>query len=292
MRAQIRKRVLEAYLRMGVNSPQERNRRVREALIYLNMDRQRYIEAVESDTPDYLVTIRQGKICQLIPLGRRVITDQEKDYLQIFTATLYLMVTEEEARYVIGYDRRKEYEDPRKNSYVFPVYRYTQPEDITDDFTPDSPQQLVPSASKKDRQIFSMAFWAMDRFCKHLAINFIPHNAEQAALAAEYALPETIAVDGKTVTGKLVPLASQRSMWSQQREDHRYSCQKNLYLFITESSVEYVMKTLHHYEYFRKVVYDDVPGGCAYEHTEEKHEVEYKTVTLADIAEDLYPHYH
>ena len=107
-----------------------------------------------------------------------------------------------------------------------------------------------------------------------------------------YTLPQELTIADKSYLGKVVPLAWEQSMWEHMHEDHRYSYRKELCLLITEEKPWYILKTHHTFNYFRKKIYDDVPGGCAYEPTEIKEETTYAFIKLSDLSQDMHPLYY
>lgn len=287
----IRSMLSDAYPCLGITGTKEIETRIQEAMEYLARDREHFIEAADADVPEYCITIHNGVICKLIPLAREIIRDQEKDHVREHTAVLSLMVAEEDIRYVYGYSYARLYPDRERNGYSFPVYRYADLADIRKELQVLSPEQIRPAATKQDWEIFGMMFAAFDRFVWDQHINTVPHKTERAMMTVQYALPEKLQADGSEVTGKVIPLAEGDTV-EQLREDHRYSYTDALCLLIDQNAPRYLMKTRHVYRYFRKVIYDDVPGGCSYEPTEEKQEITYRFVTLEDIRQDMYSLYY
>ena len=55
--------LVEAYHRLGINNVWELDARSKEALEYLDADREHYIEVADPDTPEYLITTNFGVIC-------------------------------------------------------------------------------------------------------------------------------------------------------------------------------------------------------------------------------------
>lgn len=289
-KVRIRTMLADAYSQLGINSLYEIEPRIQEALDYLSRDREHYIEAAESDEPEYMITIHNGLICKLIPLAREIIRDQEQDHVREHTAVLSLMVTDEAVRYVYAHSYAKLYADSKRNSYTFPAYRYARLEDIRKTLQIASPQEIRPVFTDRNWEIYGMMFAAFDRFGWDLPINYIPHKTERAMMMAEHAIPEELTVDGKAISGKVIPLAV-GGLLEELREDHRYERSDELCLLITEDTQQYLMKTRHAYHYFRKVICDDVPGGCGYEPTEDKQEITYQFVAIEDIRQNMNPRY-
>lgn len=289
---QIEAMLKEAYYRFGVKGVRELEARTKEALEYLDADREHYIEVVDSDTPEYYITTKNGVICKLIPLAREIVRDQEKDHIREYTVIFSLMLSDTGNRYVYSYSYVRLYPDPSRNGYSNPVYRYTQLGDIPKTLQVFSPHQIRPVATKLEWEAYGMMFAAFAQLDQGGDIHRIPHKTERAMLAYTHILPQELTIAGKYYSGKLVPLAWEQSSWEELREDHRYSYRKELCLLITSEKPYYVLKTRHTYDYFRKVIYDDVPGGCAYEPTEQKRETTYGFVTLSEIPQDMYPLYY
>lgn len=153
------------------------------------------------------------------------------------------------------------------------------------------PHIIRPIATDMNREILGMMFMAFARIRKNQILNDIPRKTELAMLAMSHTPTEEMQINGENITGKLVVLAHQNSLWEEMREDHRYSYSHSLCLLITVDQVRYVIKTCHNYSYFRKVIYDDVPGGCSYEPIDDKVEITYKYVCLEEIPQDMYPAY-
>lgn len=291
-RSKIASMLTEAYHRLGVNNVRELETRTNEALEYLCADREHYIEVVDADTPEYYITTKYGVICDLIPLAREIIRDREKDHVREHTAIFSLMISDAGNHYVYSYSYAKLYSDPSQNRYSYPVYRYAELENIRKSLEICPPQEIRPAATALDWEAYGMMFTAFAHLDRSDNINNIPHKTERAMQAYEYILPQELTITGRSYLGKLVPLAWEQSMWEQMREDHRYSYRKELCLLITPEKPYYILKTRHTYSYFRKEIYDDVPGGCSYAPTEEKQETTYAFVTLSDLPQDMHPLYY
>ena len=291
MEIKIKQMLITAYLHIGVKDPEDLADRVAAALDYLEKDRERYIEVAEPKLPEYLITIKHGVICKIAPLGCLILNSQEKDHLHKHTAVLALMVSDEQVRYVIYHTSARLYDDPMKNTYSYPVYRYIRLEELEESFCVIYPWQITPVATSMEREIYGMIFMAIAKFSKDLSINYIPHKTERAMIAVDCILPTELTLDGRKVTGKLIPIAESRVPEEQQREDHLYKGIKELCLLVTDGTPQYVLKTKHYYDYFRMVVDASVIGGILYEHIGEKTEMTYKGVKLEDIHDPLRPLY-
>lgn len=144
-------------------------------------------------------------------------------------------------------------------------------------------------AQTQDPQgIYLMILGAMEKFGKDLCREAVLEKAERVMQAVAHAETETVSVDGQPVTGKRIPLASQKEIHWTMAEDHNDGCTTTLYLLITEDSARYLLRTTHLCRYFKKVVYDNVPGGCAYVPTGEKQEQVYSFTALEDIREEMF----
>lgn len=282
----------DAYYALGIPKVKDIDLRVREAQAYLKNDREHYIEAAEPEVPEYRISISHGVICKLIPLAQKITTEQQEDHILQNVTVLSLMVTETETRYVLSNTRNRLFDDPAECGYSYPIYRYCPLENIPKDLQVLPPQEIRPAATPMDWEIFGMIFTAMAHFSGDLAINYIPHKTERAMLTVQHAPMQEITLNGQTVSCKLIPLAGDCSLWEEMREDHRYSYTKELCLMLSDGAPQYVLRIHHAYYYFRKVISDDVPGGCSYEPTGEKQEITYHTVTLQDIRDDLNPMYY
>lgn len=291
-RSRIASMLTEAYRQLGVNNARELEARVNKAWEYLCKDREHYIEVVDADTPEYYISTKYGVICKLIPLAREVIRDQEKDHMREHTVIFSLMLSDSGNRFVYSRSYAKLYPDPSRNSYAYPVHRYAEPEDIRSTLQLCAPQEIRPAATESDKEMYGMMFTAFAHLDRSAHINNIPHKTERAMLAYAHILPQELTITGKCYSGKVVPLAQEASMWEELREDHRYSYRTELCLLVTPEKPYYILKTYHTYSYFRKRIYDDVPGGCSYEPTETKREITYAFAELSDLSQDMHPLYY
>lgn len=281
-----------AYRHLGIDNKGTLNRWVAEALDYLQADREHYIEAAPPDLPEHMITTQHGIICRMVPLAQAIKTETKRNYVRQDTTVLLLCVTENNAQYVLEHSVSCLYDNPAKNTYAYPVYRCAKLQDLPDALEALPPRKIAPVATPAERDSFGMIFTAISKFSQQPDLNVIPRNTERAVRFARYAPEKTLILNGQTVTGKLIPLAQQESMWDEMRTDHTYSYSKTLCLLITEDTRQYVIKTYHIYRYFRKAGYDDVPGGCAYEPTENKHEITYENVKLENISETFHPSFY
>lgn len=282
--------LMESYYWLGLKDVRKMDLRVREALDYFARDRERYIEVAEPDTPESGVTIRNGLICKLIPIARRTVRKREADCTRKETRVLSLLVAEGVLRYVYTSFFELRYEAPEQNSYSYPAHRFVELEDIQPKPRLLPPQKIRPVSTPREWQIFTAMFAAFDRLCRKEPIHYIPHKTERAMFAAGYFKPETVNVEGTAVTGKVIPLAEGEPL-EQLQPDCRYSRRDRLCLLIKEENPWYLIRTDHRYDYFRKVILDDTPGGCIYEPTGEKREITYQFTTLEDIRKDMRPLY-
>lgn len=286
------KRMLgRAYRRLGMQDVTQIQEWIREAMEYLELDREHYIEPGEPDTPEYRITEKNGIICKLIPLAREVTRQQERDYFRVQTTVLSLSVTENNVRYVTETSHAKLHDDPVMNSWTYPVCRFVDLADIDTALQLLSPRQIRPVATVEDWKIYTMIFAVFDRCCPDRPANTVPHKTERAMIAVSKTLPEQLQVDGETVTGKVIPLAAGQSH-EEMREDHRHSYASELCILVGKDNPRYLLKTRHTYSYFRKVIYDDAPGGCSYEPTGEKWELTWSFVSPEDIREQMDPYFY
>lgn len=291
-RNRIASMLTEAYHQLGVNNVWELDKRTNEALAYLRKDREHYIEVAEADTPEYRVSTNNGVICNLIPLAREIHREQEKNHIRENTLILLLMISDAGNRYVYSHSVAKQYADASQNSYTYPIYRFVNLEDIRKTLQICAPQEIRPVATELDWEAYGMMFTAFAHLEHGNNINNIPHKTERAMQAYTYTLPQILTISGRSYGGKLVPLAWEQTLWNELREDHQYSCRKELCLLITPEKPYYVMATHHIYKYFRKEIYDNVPGGCSYEPTEEKQETTYTFINLSDLPRHMSPRYY
>lgn len=290
MKLAISDMLIEGYYRLGIKNVRQLDRRVRDALDYLARDRERYIEVAEPDIPESRVTIDNGLICKLIPMARMVTRKREGERTRRETCILSLLVAENVLRYVYTSFFELRYDDPEQNSYSYPMHRYTELEDFQPGLRTFPAQRIRPVSTPREWKVFAAMFAAFDRLCWERPINWIPHKTERAMFAAGYIKPETVDVEGTAVTGKVIVLAEGEPL-AQLQPDHRRSLRDTLCLLITEEDIRYLVKTHCHYNYFRKVILDDAPGGCIYEPAGEKQETTYRFTTLEDIRKDMRPLY-
>lgn len=269
----------------------EKKKWTRQAVSYLLTDRQHYIQLADPDTPEYQISLHLGIICYRVPLAIRLSKQTHKDAVCHQCQILHLVVMGEKAEYAIETSSRWEYKDPEKENYRYPVYRRTGLTDLEDGFLAMEPEKIVPSASRRQREIFGMIFTAIAKFGAKLHINAIPDKTERAMFTIPMAPEKAVPVDGKPITGKWIPLARENAMYEEYREDHRYSWSRELGLVVTSLGQFYVLKTHHVYRYFRKIPYDDIPGEFRYEEAGEKQEATYQRVELDQVLGDLSPLY-
>lgn len=284
----IEKMLADAYRYLGITDKKENDRLVEAAVNYLSNDREHYIEIAEADQPEYLFSSKQGVICNMVPLARSVITDKAKTYREIFTATLYLVVTTEKADYVYAYTKEKLYDDPAENTHTHPFYRYTQLSEQIDSLKPLPPEQIVPIATPRDWEIFRMAFAVYARFCKDYHINFIPQHAEQTMEYIRYTPEETFTVDNRKVTGKAIPLVYTQFFQKPLQQDRRISIYQRLYLLLTDGAPRYMLQTNRSCLYFQDVPLGD--GGSLFKDTGEQAEITYVFVELEDVQPPMSPY--
>lgn len=282
-------RMLEAAYH-HLNAPEKR-KWTRQAVTYLMTDRQHYIQLADPDMPEYQISLHLGIICYLVPLAIRLSQQNHKDAVCHQCQILHLVVTGETAEYAIETSSRWEYKDPEKENYRYPVYRRTKLTDLEAGFVAMDPEKIVPSASRRQREIFGMIFAAIAKFGAKLHINAIPAKTERAMFTLPMAPERAVPVDGKPITGKWIPLAREDALYEEYREDHRYSWHRELGLVVTSLSQFYVLKTHHVYRYFRKIECDDFPGEFRYEDTGEKQEDTYQKVDLDQVQGELSPLY-
>ena len=290
-KSRITSMLTEAYHQLGANNVRELDARAKEAMEYLAADREHYIEVLDADIPECYCTA-YGIICKTIPLAREIIRDQESDHVREHTAILLLLISDSGNHYVYSYSWSKQYPNPSQNTYAYPVYHYAELEEIREHLEICPPQEIRPAATALDWETYGMMFTAFAHLDRSDNINNIPHRTERAMLAYTHTPPEELMITGRSYLGKLVPLARGHSTQEQMRDDHRYSCREELCLLIMPEKPYYILKTYHTYSYFRKEIYDTVPGGCTYETTGEKQETTYRFVTLSDIPKDMHPFYY
>jgi len=284
----IKEMLADAYRHLGVTKPKENDRLVKAAVNYLLNDREHYMEIAEEDQPEYLISSKQGIICKTVPLARSVITDETSTYREVFTATLYLVVTTGKADYVHAYTRDKLYDDPAKNTHTHPFYRYTRLSERIDSLTPMLPEQIVPIATLQDWEIFRMAFAVYAKFCKGFHINFIPQQTEQAMGYIRYAPDETFTVDNRKVSGKAIPLVYTQFIQKPLQQDRRISVYQRLYLLLADGVPRYMLQTNRICLYVQEIPLGDV--GSMFKDTGEHVEITYTFVELEDIQHPMSPY--
>ena len=282
----------DAYHQLGVNTVRELEERAKQALAYMEADREHYIEVADEDTPEYMISSKHGVICKLIPLAQEITHDKEHDHIRQHSMLFFLMVSDSGNRYVYSTSTARLYEDPSQNCYSFPVYHYVELKDVRKDLDICRPQQIRPIATALEWEAYGMMFCAFAQLEQSGVVNNVPRRTERAMQAHTYTKPQRLTIVGRSYLGKLVPLALAQSLWDELREDHQYGFKKELCLLVTPEKPYYILKTTHIYSYFRKVRCDDIPGGFNYEPTEEKQETTYEFVTLSDLPRDMCPLYH
>ena len=284
----IKKMLADAYRHLGITDKKENDRLVKAAVHYLINDREHYIEIAEADRPEYLVSSEQGVICNIVPLARSVITNKAKTYHEVFTVTLYLVVTAEKANYVHAFTKEKLYDDPAENTHTHPFYRYTQLSELIDSLKPLPPEQIVPIATPRDWEIFRMAFAAYAKFCGSYHINFIPQRAEQTMGLIRYTPEETFTIDNRKVTGKAIPLVYTQFFQNPLQQDGRISIDQRLYLLLTDGAPRYMLQTTRTCLYFQEIPLGD--GGSLFKDTGEQTEITYAFVELENVQPPMSPY--
>lgn len=270
----------EAYYRLGIRSVKDIDARIREARAYLKTARERYIEVAESDEAEYKITTTHGVICRQIPLAYEGTTREIGKRIRREVRMVSLIVSNTEARYICSRYRSQLRSDPADIVYTFPTSYFIRLEEIPSAMHVTAPQKIIPAATDAEWTAYCMVFHAMEKYCRHLPINVIPLKTEHALFYLDYLEPEELTVDGRKLTGKLLPLAQEDFLRDELRVDHTHSSRKELCLLVQEHGSQYILKALHIYQYFKKVILDDTPGGCIYEPTEEKQETVCTVTTL------------
>ena len=285
---QLEKMLEEVYSRFGSPDNRPVEARIREAKAYLAADRKRYIEVAEQDVPADMITEQYGVSCKLIPLAREAEQKWVKNHTEEETVEYSVMVTETEARFVSAVSRAKCYLDPTRSSWTFPEYRYVELKDIP--LRVVSPHEIRKMLTKRDRRCYALALAAFTRYCQDGPQNAIPHKTERAMLVMERTPLRTVQIGQEKIPGLLIPLA-ESDLQEAMRPDCRYSRKDELCLFVDVFGPQYLLKSIHNYSYFRKVICDDVPGGCIYEPTEEQQATTYKRIELEEAPEQMHPYF-
>ena len=281
----------KAYAHLGVTDEARQTSLIRRATHYLSRDRERYIELGDADTPEYCISVDKGIICHMVPLAMRLCKEPHENKTRHECRIFYLAVTENQVEYVLETSARYTNAEGKEEGLRFPLHRRADPANLEEGFSPMAPNYIVPVASHRQRNIFRMVFLAIAKFSANHHINTIPRKTERAVFTIPFLDKRTISLADEAVTGSWLPLAQQGAAFEEYRADHSYSYHRELGLLITENTQFYVMKTTHIYRYFRKIIYDDTPGACSYEPTEEKQETTYEKVELDQIRGELSPTY-
>ena len=287
-KSEIRTMLTDAYQRLGIEDAEALETCIRQALDYLERDRERYIEVVEPDFPEYQITEKFGVICKLIPLAQEISRNQEKKYIWERKVIFSLMVAGETVRYVHTDTYAYLYQNPKENTYSLPTYRYAKLENIRKTLRPCPPDEIRKAVTRREWEIYGMIFAAYGKFSEERPLNDIPRRTERTMLVYAHTIPVTLTVEGREITGKLLPLAEgfPRDVL---RTDHRYTRKDELCLLVTENTQQYLLKSRHLYHYFRKDIFYDVPGGCGYIPTDNKTEITYSITRLEDIRQVMFP---
>ena len=289
-RLALEQKLTDFYARSGANDSATVAVYVKDALQYLAMDREHYIEVREKNAPDIGFPEDYGIVCKMIPLYRETETKRENRYTEETTTVYSVVVAGNTVRFVSGRKVTKFALDPTRNHYGYPDYRYVELEDIPYSTGCVSPRRIRAVATKRDRRCYNMIFMAMNRFCMDRDANTVAHKTERAMMVMGRTPLNTLKIGTEKIPGLLVPLATGDSR-EELREDCRYTRRDELCLFVDVYGPQYVMKTRHNYAYFRKVVCDDVSGGCIYEPTEGKQEFTYEYIELEKTPEKMYALY-
>ncbi len=288
VKAPIEKMLSDAYAALGVEDKKQQERYIKEAQDYLLKDREHYIEPANEDVPEYRITVNYGKICKLVTLAQRIERDSYAEYVRESKVVLSLMIGENARAYVYAYTYADLYDDPEKNQYGNPVYRYANLQELIKDLKVASAQDIRPVVTPFEWDCYCVIFTAFMKLCRSLVENAIPHKTELAMILLEHAKSETICLDGENINCKLLPLAHSVSGAETMHADHRYSFQEKLCLLIMGEQIGYALCVTHTYQYFTKI------GGKNgyFRDTEQKQQTEYKCITWDEIPEDMQPLYY
>lgn len=282
----------EAYGKLGILQESKLDEYIKAAKAYLEHDRERYIELADNGTPDYLVTVKHGRICKLIPLAQRTETKKEAGHVRENRTVLSLMLEEGGFCYIYENAYAKLYKNRERNEYSFPRCSHADIKSIEKGLVAKPAQEIRPLTTALEWESYCMAFAAYIKLCKKQHINTIPHKTERAMYAALHVQEEELLIGNEKWKGRPVPLARTRADREIPRRDHNYSASQTLLLLIADKYPLFVLRTLHRYSYFQKVIVDDVPGGVRYEPTQEKQQVENQVIVWEEIPEDMYPLYY
>ena len=277
----IEKMLTRAYTILGVRDKEQLQEYVRLALDHLKRDREYYIELTREALPEDRIDVQHGRICKLIPLAQRKETNRYLEYTRETQVILALMVAEGEQDYVYIHHAAELYKNAEENQYNTPAYSYADLQKLADGLVVATPQEIRPVTTAFEWDCYCMAFAAFSKLCKNQVLNTIPHKTERAMTMFPYIKQESICLDNKTVTGKLLPLARSGAICETMQMDPCYSEYRELHLLAMEEKIGYVIRTTRIYKFVDEDTEED-----------QKRQVRYRYITWEEIPEDLHPLYY
>lgn len=265
---------------------------------YLN-DRVRYIEIYEREYPRHWHLSGDGGIVgKTIPIAQKSETSSTVRRRRHLSLTKYcvieLLVAADMVKPVICYyeiERRKNRNDVFSVKYR--VYYDLVESEIDESYTLSNPYSIRPISTTQEAEIYSDLIYIFKKIGSYYNPNIVDNKAERAIQFLLYAPRTRIRIDGKCVYGKLLEIASSSGLRCDHHFDHSHSYGRDLMLFVTKNSYQFLYKTTHIYRYFKRVPVDeDCSGGFIIEPLYERQGHEYSTISLDEIDnkdDDLIP---
>ena len=243
----IRSMLRKAYRYFGVNEATEVNRRVKDALEYMEQDREHYIELVDVDEPDRETSIKMGVVCKLIPIAQESILNCTDHSTVLYTRTLMLRVLKTDVQYVLCYETGRSSQDSEVSIDGFPIYQAASLEQMKKEMDVILPRQVQPVPNAQQWNNYCHIFEAYTRLLCKMPLNFTPHNTERAFWDLDHSKPVTITADGHSYTGKLVELAKGAHIRRRTDEGLRVFTETYICYMDTTEGPRYLAKIYTHY---------------------------------------------
>ncbi len=281
------------YAQLGITSVGAKMQFTREIEKYLQDDREHFVVLEHEDEPAYLSDPANGLVCKMAPVARRVSLDTDSFFAEEMQETLSVMLAYDgKPRLIYSVEKTPHRGNVEEQMFRFPSHFPMMPDFIMKGMEAYSPQDLRPVATELDRKVFCMAFHAFAHLTPHLHPSCVPHKTECAMFALKHISPESVTIDNKMITGKLLPLAAEGNGVTTHENNCAVCVTKYLQLLVTNDDARYVIKTKTVRTPYDTIPVDDDPLDFLTE-AEDKSEAEavYQYIELENIEKTLITHY-
>lgn len=275
---------------LGLPADFEFNKMRQLVLDYYENDRVRYIEIYEKDQPQHWHLSGDGGV-----IGKTIPIAQSVETFSTFKRRRHLCVTNYSIIELLVADGKVkpvlcQYSIERNNirqeifSATYYVYYDLDNSELNKSFIILPPETIKPIASKMEKDIYLDLLHIYSKIGNYCNPYIVNHKAERASQALAYTRRTRIRIDNKYKYGKALELASFSGLFYDYHYDHSHGQGRDLLIFASNESYQFLYKTTHIYRYFKRVPIDeDCSSGYICEPLEEKQEHTYTTVGIADI---------